>query len=337
MILVTGGTGLVGAHLLFELTKKEALVKATFRASSDLKKVEKTFSYYAQDYQSQYQKIVWVEADINDIPALDMAFEDITQVYHCAALISFNPRDYSALYKINCEGTANIVNICIAYKIEKLCYVSSIATIGKDLNSQEVNEESEWNSKEANVYALSKYDAEMEVWRGAQEGLKVVILNPGIIIGPGFWKTGSGKLFTIAAKESNYYPPSGTGFVAVEDVVQLLILAMNSNLDKERFVCIAENISYQEVLTQITRALGLKPPTKRIAFWQLNIVWRLDYLRSLFFRTDRKITKNTVESLKENKLYSHQKIKKTFSYTFDPIQKSIAFTSSKFEEERIKD
>lgn len=332
MILVTGGTGLVGAHLLFELTKKEAVVKATFRATSDLKKVEKVFSYYAQDYQSQYQKIAWVEADINDIPALEIAFEDVTHVYHCAALISFNPRDYDTLYKVNCEGTANIVNLCIAFKIKKLCYVSSIATIGKNLNSQQVDEESEWNGKDANVYALTKYDAEMEVWRGAQEGLKVLILNPGIIIGPGFWKTGSGKLFTTAAKESNYYPPGGTGFVAVKDVVQLLIIAMQSVIDKERYIAVSENLTYKEVLNQITTELGLKPPTKVLAFWQLNIVWRLDYLRSLFLRTDRKITRNNVRSLLEHKIYSHNKLKKSFSYSFESVEKSIAFTCLKFKE-----
>ncbi len=335
MILVTGGTGLVGAHLLFELTKNEAVVRATCRENSDLKKVEKVFSYYSKKFQNQYKKIQWVIADINDIPALEIAFEEVTQVYHCAALISFDPEDYNRLYKVNCEGTANIVNFCIAKNIEKLCYVSSIATIGKELNSIEVNEESEWNSKDANVYALTKYDAEMEVWRGSQEGLAIAILNPGVIIGPGFWKTGSGKLFTTAAKEYNYFPPNGTGFVSVHDVVKLLILAMNSAIDKERFITVAENLNYQVVLNQITSELKLKSPTKMLTFWQLEILWRFDWLLSFLFKSERKITKKTVLSLKEEKKYSNQKVKETYNFTFELIEKSIVFTSEKFKKENL--
>lgn len=330
MILVTGGTGLVGAHLLFELTKNEAMVKAIYRANSDLKKVEKVFSYYLDNYQNQYKKIHWVIADITDIPALEIAFEDVTHVYHCAALISFDPKDYDRLYKVNCEGTANIVNFCIANNIEKLCYVSSIATVGKDLNTNEVHEESEWTGKDTNVYALSKYDAEMEVWRGSQEGLRVVILNPGVIIGAGFWNSGSGKFFSTAAKESSYFPPSGTGFVAVNDVVNLLVLAMESDTDKERFIVIAENLTYEEVLSLITTALHLKQPTKMLTFWQLAVLWRLDALRSFLFKTERKITKNQVIALQEQKIYTNKKVTETFTYSFESIQKSIAFTCKKF-------
>lgn len=333
MILVTGGTGLVGAHLLFELTKKETTVKAVCRISSDLQKVEKAFSYYSENYKELYQKIQWIVADITNIPDLETAFEGVTHVYHCAALISFDPKDYNQLQKINCEGTANIVNFCIAKNIKKLCYVSSIATIGKDVNSIEVHEESDWNSKNSNVYALTKYDAEMEVWRGSQEGLSVVILNPGVIIGPGFWDTGSGKLFTTASKEYSYYPPSGTGFVSVNDVVQLLVLAMNSTIDKERFIVISENVSYQKILSQITTELKIKPPTKMLTFWQLEILRRLDGLQSFLFHRKRKITRDTVKSLHENKLYSNEKAIKTFNHSFEPIQKSIVFTSSIFKDE----
>lgn len=335
MILVTGGTGLVGAHLLFELTKTATIIKAIHRPNSDLQKVEKVFSYYADNYKKQFKKIEWIEADITDIPDLELAFDSVSHVYHCAALISFDPKNYDRLYKVNCEGTANIVNFCIAKNIKKLCYVSSIATIGKNLNSIEVDEESEWNSRDANVYALTKYDAEIEVWRGSQEGLSMAILNPGVIIGPGFWKTGSGKLFTTAAKEHHYYPPNGTGFVSVHDVVKLLVLAMNSAIDKERFIAIAENLSYQVVLKQITSELKLKSPTKMLTFWQLSILWRLDWLQSFFFNSERKITRHNVVSLKEYKTFSNRKVTELFNFSFEPVSKSIAFACAKFKEEEL--
>ncbi|WFO15394.1 SDR family oxidoreductase [Cellulophaga baltica 4] len=333
MILVTGGTGLVGSHLLFELTKTNASIRAIHREGSDLKQVKKIFSYYTKNFKEQFQKIEWILADINDVPALEIAFDTVTHVYHCAALISFDPKDYDRLYKINCEGTANIVNISIASNIKKLVYVSSIATIGQEINSNIANESSDWNAKDANVYALTKYDAEMEVWRGSQEGLTALILNPGIILGPGYWHSGSGAVFQTAAKNYAYYPPSGTGFISVIDVVKLLVLGMNSELHKERFIAIAENKTYREVLHQISNSLGVKPPHKELKKWHLSLLWRLDWLASFFSNKERKLTKNSAKSLQEQKQYDNQKIKTAFSYTFEPIAKVLDFCTEQFKKE----
>ncbi len=333
MILVTGGTGLVGAHLLVELTKTETKIIATRRENSDLNKVEKIFSYYLDNYQEFFSKIKWVIADLNDIPSLEIAFEHITHVYHCAALISFNPRDYKKLHKINCEGTANIVNICIANNIKKLSYISSIATIGKEVNINNVNEESDWNSKDANVYALTKYEAEMEVWRGSQEGLNIAIINPGVILGPGFWSSGSGTLFPTASKGYNYYPPGGTGFVSVNDVVQLLLLSMNSNINKERFICIGENLKYKNVLATICTILDIKAPTKELKIWQLKVLSSLDWVSNVLFNTERKITKNNLKSIDERKIYSNKKATTTFNYEFEKIEKSLIYCAKIFKQE----
>ncbi len=330
MILVTGGTGLVGSHLLVELSKNEAMVKAICRPNSDFNRVEKVFSYYFDDYPLYYQKIEWIIADLNNLPALEVAFEGVTHVYHCAALISFNPRDYDKMYKVNCEGTANIINVSIAKNIKKLCYLSSIAAIGKDTKYRSINEESEWNHKDANVYALTKYAAELEVWRGSQEGLAISILNPGIILGPAFWNTGSGTIFKNAAKGRNYFPPGSTGFVGVYDVVQLMLLSMNSSSNSERFIVIAKNISYKEILTKICQEMGIKKPNIELKSWQLEMLWRLDWLKDLFFRNGRIITKNTVQSLHEKKEYDNKKIINAFDYTFESIDKTIKFCVEKF-------
>ena len=198
-----------------------------------------------------------------------------------------------------------------------------------------MDEESEWTNKDANVYALSKYYAEMEVWRGSQEGLSIVILNPGVIIGPGFWDTGSGKLYTTVTKEHRYYPPNGTGFVSVTDVVQLLVLAMNSDIDKERFITISENLKYKDVLDLIALELRLKPATQMLSFWQLEVLWRLDALGSFLFKRERKISKKMVASLRENKVYLNEKVRRFFDYKFEALQKSIAFTSEKFKQEKL--
>ena len=123
MILVTGGTGLVGSHLLYNLVSEGKAVKAIFRREETLHRVLNVFSYYTENAQKLYDTIEWVEADINDIPALQLAFNQIKYVYHCAAFVSFEPDKYNQLRKINIKGTANIVNLCISNHIEKLCYV----------------------------------------------------------------------------------------------------------------------------------------------------------------------------------------------------------------------
>ena len=212
MVLVTGGTGLIGSHLLYKLTEQGEKIRATYRVGSDLERVRVIFSYYSDNSESLFKQIEWIEADLNDIPKLTVAFENVTYVYHCAALISFDPSDYKLLRKTNIKGTANIVNLCIAFGVKKLCYVSTIATLGH--NPSLIDEETHWDgNQDQSVYAISKYGAEMEVWRGIQEGIPTVIVNPGVVIGPGFWSSGSGLLFKMTAKGRPFATEGGTGYV----------------------------------------------------------------------------------------------------------------------------
>lgn len=330
MILVTGGTGLVGAHLLWHLTQKNKTVKAIHRKESDLKRVEKVFGYYTENAAELFQKINWIEADLNDIPSLETAFENVDYVYHAAAYISFDPSDYKKLVHINTNGTANIVNLCISHTIKKLAYVSTIGTIGKSLKGKDATEENEWNAQDVNVYACSKYDAEMEVWRGSQEGLPVVMVNPGVIIGPGFWNSGTGTLFTTANKGYNYYLPGGTGFVAVNDVVQMLVQLMDSTIENERFIAVSESLTFQEILTLIAPELGKKIPQKELKLWQLELGRIAEIIKTTFTKKQRSITKKTISSLKHREIYNHQKIKNALNFTFEPIENSIKLTCEKF-------
>lgn len=333
MVLVTGGTGLVGAHLLLHLVQKNIPVKAIHRKKSNLKRVEKVFGYYTKNATTLFQKIDWIEADLNDIPALETAFKNVDYVYHAAAFISFDPNDYQTLLKTNTEGTTNIVNLCIVNSVEKLCYVSTIGAIGKSLNGEIASEENEWNSQDTNVYALSKYAAEMEVWRASQEGIPVAIVNPGVIIGPSFWDSGSGTLFTTANKGYKYYPPGGTGFIAVNDVVKMLVQLMDSPIKNERFIAVSESLTFHEILTLIAPKLGKPIPTKKLEFWQLEIGRIGDLLRNLSTKRGRSITKNSIQSLRQREIYDNQKIKNELNFQFEPIEDSIKLTCEKFIEE----
>ena len=192
MILVTGATGLVGSHLLVKLLQEEKEVKALFRTEKKIEAVKNVFQHKKSIHL--FEKINWIKGDITDVPTLNIAFENITHVYHCAALISFDPNDEEVLRKVNIEGTANVVNCCIDFGIKKLCHVSSIAALG-DTREYEysITEETEWNPEKLHGdYAISKYGSETEVWRAQQEGVDVVIVNPGVIFGYGFPTQGSG-------------------------------------------------------------------------------------------------------------------------------------------------
>ena len=243
MILVTGGTGLVGSHLLFELTKTDQNIRALYRSTKTIKNVKKVFSYYTDKTETQFKKIEWVQADLNDLPELEDAFKGIKKVFHCAALISFAPNDYNQLKKVNTQGTANIVNLCISYSVQKLCYVSSVATMGFDPNK--ISEETTWKPEEIkNVYALTKYAAEKEVWRGIQEGVPSVILNPGVILGPGYFNSGSGLLFKIINKGLKYKTNGITGYVDVNDVVKSMLLLMSKKHLNERYIIVGKTLSF---------------------------------------------------------------------------------------------
>lgn len=333
MVLVTGGTGLVGAHLLLHLLQKGTKVRAIHRKGSNLNRVEKVFGYYAENASSLFEKIDWIEANLNDIPTLTRAFEGVKYVYHAAALISFNPKDFKNLLKINAEGTANIVNLSIANNVKKLCYVSTIGTIGKSFGDNLATEENEWSDQNVNVYALSKYEAEMEVWRGSQEGLSIVMVNPGVILGPGFWETGTGKLFITANKGYKFYPPGGTGFVTVHDVVKMMTSLMDSSIQNERFIAVAENLSFQEILIQLTKALGKPQPKKKLRYWQLEIGRIGDVIWSALTGSARRITKNSIHSLKHRDEYGNQKIQNVLGFQFESLDPIITFSCHRFLEE----
>jgi nucleoside-diphosphate-sugar epimerase len=333
MILVTGGTGLVGSHLLLQLLQEGSAVAAIYRTESSLEAVKKVFSYYSTQHDILFNRVRWVQAELNDLMALEKAFEKVSLVYHCAAMISFDPADFKKLRKVNAEGTANIVNLCLAHKIKKLCHVSSVATIGAAPGKAASEDNYEPNSN-ANVYALSKYAAEMEVWRGTQEGLPVVIINPGVIMGPGSWNSGSGNFFTLAAGGMRHYPPGGTGFVGVKDVVSCMLLLMRSQICNERFILVERNMRFKEVLDFLSVEFRQPAPKIRLRNWQLGLLWRLDWVISQFLNRNRRLTRNSAISLKEFQRYSNQKIENALGFKFGSLDDDMAFSCEKYSMER---
>ncbi|QOD59928.1 SDR family oxidoreductase [Polaribacter haliotis] len=331
MILVTGGTGLVGAHLLYHLVKSDEKIRAIYRSAEKIEAVKKVFSYYSKD-ETLISKIEWFKADITEVPAMIPAFVGIKKVYHCAAFISFNPKDYREMRKVNIHGTAIIVNLCIDAKIDKLCFVGSIASVGDSLNGNLITEENEWNKEADNSgYSITKFGAEMEVWRASQEGIEVAIVNPGVILGSGFWNAGSGKLFSQVYNGFKYYTEGITGFVGVKDVVKAMILLMNSDVKNERFILVSENKSFKEIFFLIADALGKKRPSKKIKPWHTAIFWRFSALVSKITGVTPLLSKYSARSAHSISKYSSEKFKKTFDFQFEKIENVVKKVSNNFE------
>ena len=333
MILVTGGTGLLGSHLLYHLlqTDNKNSIKALYRNENNLSKVKTVFSYYSDDYENLFNRIEWVKGDILNIPSLIDAFENVTKVYHVAGMVAFDRRSEKLMNKINIEGTANVVNISLSNNIQKLCHVSSIATISKPLDGSEATEEDYWNPDAPNSgYAISKNGAEMEVWRGVEEGLNAVIVNPSIIIGPGFWNNSSGKLFTTVKNGVKFYTDGGSGFVGVNDVAKIMIELMNSENINKRYILNSENLPYKKVFSEIALNLNVKAPSIKASPWMLSLAWKFDSLKAILLGAEQRLNKDSAKSATTTSKFSNNKIRTEINCNFQPIDEVIKEVSKIF-------
>ncbi|MFN8362917.1 MAG: NAD-dependent epimerase/dehydratase family protein [Cloacibacterium normanense] len=247
MVLVTGATGILGRVIVLELLKRGKTVRATKRKSSNLQEVRKSFQFYTETPNEYFDSIEWIEVDFEDIHSLQNALNGVEEVYHCAAKVSFHPKDEKKMYQTNIEGTKQLLFACQNSSVKKFLFVSSIAVLDGLNENGELDESSDFNPKiDHSAYAISKHFSEMEVWRASAEGLNTVIVNPGLIIGSGNWKESSGTLF-MEFEKNDYTFSGGTSYVDVRDVAQISIELMEKNIFGERFILVSESAKYEEI------------------------------------------------------------------------------------------
>ena len=331
MVLVTGGTGLLGSHLLFELIHSGEDVKAIKRHQSDISHVKNIFSYYTDNADYYFSKIKWVDADLLDTYSLSEAMNGISDVYHCAAIVSFNKKDKGLMMKVNVEGTSNIVNVALENNIRKFCYVSSIASLGRIDNDGIIDENTHWKATGKNsLYAVSKYYAENEVWRGINEGLDAVIVNPSIIFGPGFWHKGSNELIKTLHNGLKFYPLGVNGFVDVRDVSHIMVSLLKSDISAQRFILSSANMSYKELSELFSKHLKVNPPLFKVGRFSTELYWRFEYVKSLFSNSRPLVTKETANTSCEKFYYSNDKVKNVLNFEFIPLEDTVKFLSEIF-------
>ena len=331
MILVTGGTGLIGSHLLLALVQGNEKVRAIHRSTSNLQQVRNTFARYTNNGDDLFQRIHWVEADVSNEFSMQAALEEVQYVYHLAASVSFDPRGRKSMMHNNIQGTANVVNACLDSNITRLCYVSSTSAIGSGLPGELFTEDDLWsNSKHRSYYSISKFRSEMEVWRGMAEGLSAVIVNPSIVIGPGDWNKSSSRLFSAVWKGMKYYTEGITGYVDVRDVVSVMIRLMDLEVEGERYTVSSENLSYRQVLEMIASCLNKKPPSRHASTAMISLAWRVDWLRHMLTGRARNITRDAVKSSGKKSCFSTEKVKEASGFKFMPVADSIRDTAKHF-------
>lgn len=332
MILVTGGTGLVGTHLLYDLSQSGKRVRALKREQSNISTVKKIFSHYTSDGESLFKNIEWVDADLSDVYSLMDIMDGVTEIYHCAAMVSFRKKDEMGMMKINVEGTANMVNGALAKGVKKFCHVSSIASLGKTEHNEDISEEIFWKSSPNNSnYAISKYAAEREVWRASEEGLNMVVVNPSLIIGPGNWQQSTCNMFSTGFKGLRYFTEGTNGFVDVRDVSSLMIKLMESQITNQRFVLNGENTSFKYFFDIMHESFEKPRPSIKAGKFLSGFAWRMEKLRTGLTGTNPLITKETARAAQQKISFSNKKILQTFpDYQFISLEKSVKDTCDIF-------
>jgi len=327
MILVTGGSGLTGSHLLLELSRKKEPFRALKRNSSDISWVRRIFDYYEPEKGRElFFRIEWVDGDITDPDSLTAAFRNVTTVYHTAGYVSFDPGEHKKIRKINVEGTRHMVELSLKYGVEHFCHVSSVAAIGKHHQGDELwVAETDYRKmrKERSCYAFSKLLGELEVWRAMEEGLRAVIVNPVIILGPGNWERGSARLFKTMQNGLPFYPPGSNGFVDVRDVVRIMLLLTERSISGERFVINAENLSYRQVLSWIAHGFGRKAPSIRTSKGLMTLAAMTDWMISRLSGKPHLLTRETARTSASHIFYNNEKIRSTLGYEFIPVKEAV--------------
>jgi len=320
--LVTGATGIIGSHVVLKLLQDNKPVIACKQKNSDLRKVEKLYTFYGQKHL--FEKITWKEVDVCEVFSIEEALEGISTVYNCAGFVSFNKKDRKKLFRINETGTSNVITACFEKKIQALCHVSSIATLNNLDHKEPLHENVFWktNGKESD-YALSKYNAEREVWRAMEEGLNAVIVNPGLVLSPGFWDQSSSRLFDTCSRGNMFYTSGSAGYISAKDTAAIMIELTEKKHFANRYILVENNYSFKNILDLVSVNLGKSKTSIKANRFILQSGRFCDFFRSKLTGKEQVLTKAVINSALNNQTYLNTKVKEALGYNFMPIEAEI--------------
>lgn len=313
-ILVTGGTGFIGSYLLrYLLHSGYSNIRATKRPGSRTDMVD--------DIKD---RITWLDVDMLDMIGVEEAMNGVELLFHCAAMVSILPRDGQKMIFTNREGTANVVNAALTCGIKKMIHVSSIAAVGHAKNVTAHTEKNPWDrNHRVSNYAISKYLAEQEAWRGWAEGLETVIVNPAVVLGSGRWQEGALPLFEACWNQMAFYPTGVMGYVDVRDVARFMVQLMESSISGERYILSSQSESYQNILTMIAEAMGKRPPYIKATPTLIRLGAFFERIRSQLLKQAPVITKDVALYASNQVAFSNIKSVNDLSFEYTPLVQSI--------------
>ena len=327
IILITGANGLLGSYII------RYLVQNGYQNIIGL--VRKNANKGLIDL-SELEHVRWIEGDIMDMSQMDDIISNVNYVIHTAAEVHFDTRNKSKLYQVNVEGTVNIVNSSLNHNIEKLIYISSTAALGRIYNHQKIDEDTMWEDTEFNThYAVSKHQGEIEVWRAHQEGLNVCILNPSLIITPGYFDRSSAGIFSRIYKKMKYYPTGTNGVVGVRDAAKLAILLLESDKSNVRLIACAGNLSYKKLFELVANNFGKHKPSLALTNFKRKIIIVLSKILSIGgFNLD--ISKVSLINSSMHFYYNNERSKEMFTFEYRNIENSIFDSCNAFKTAKEK-
>ncbi len=321
-VLVTGGTGFLGSYIIKELIEKNYSVRAIQRSP-------KLPGYISGKILS---KAEWVKGDILDVISLEEAMEGIQTVIHAAGIVSFVKKDRKEMYHVNVEGTANVINLALEKNISRFVHISSVAALGRTADGGHVSEEKKWEESKVNThYARSKYQGELEVWRGISEGLNGVILNPSTLLGYGDWNSSSCAIFKKVHDEFSWYTPGVNGFVDVQDTARATVALMESNIKEERFIVNGDNWHFKKLQDFMADSLGKKKPSHKTTPFLMNIAWRLEKVKYLLTGKPPLLTRDSARVAQSSTYFDNKKFLAAVpGFSFTPLEQSIKSAAIKY-------
>lgn len=325
-IFITGCTGLVGGHLLVRLyLQGNNKIKALVRKTSSFNQLRLISDFYNVPFKELHRAVDWAHGDTLDYMGLTEELANCDTVYHCAALVSFEKGSRESLLKTNVQGTANMVDAALHNNVKTFCYVSSIAALGKECEHDFINEETPRDvNKPASGYSESKYLSELEVWRGAAEGLNVVVVNPGVILGPGLPDKGSMLIFKVGSMGLPFYVDSQTGYVDVRDVCRVLVELKEKQQFGKRFVLVSKNMNIKQLFSLIAPEYGKRKPSIHVGVGWIRIAAALLAVLSKFSKKiPSQLSTDTISSITKPEFYSSQLIQDTIGFHFTPMEETV--------------
>ncbi|MCB9082018.1 MAG: NAD-dependent epimerase/dehydratase family protein [Lewinellaceae bacterium] len=318
-IFVTGGTGFLGSYLLRYLwALGHRNIRALRRADSRMDLIDPELA----------AGITWITGDLFDRDALVAGMSGADQVYHCAAVVSFDSRDARSMQIVNVGGTTNLVDVALEVGIGKLLHVSSIAALGRQRPGETLSEANIWQrSRFSTRYGLSKFMAELEVWRGVAEGLSAVVINPSIILGSGRWNEGAARFFSMVGGGFPFFPRGTGSFVDVRDVVRMMVQLMEEPIEGERFIASAGEMSFQAFFQQIAREMGCKAPRWGAPAWFSGVLWPFTTLYARLRGKSAFITRETARQSAVDFHYDASKSREELHFQYLPLSETIRDTA----------